>query len=204
MADFEKASQDKLNEESTFYDPEEGVEYEYVEEEEVSEDGVEYEYVEEEEVSEDGVEYEYVEEEEVPEDGVEYEYVEEEEVPEDGVEYEYAEGEELPDGMASFDGEEAGGSGASDGDGMNEIQADGEFAADGSGIEDTEALDAGSEDGEEEDGAEKPKSFFGRLAEATPYEVMVWLAFIFVIVGILLMIMEWMRYDMIVYPDYTK
>ena len=215
MVNFEKTPQDKLNEESTFYDPEEGVEYEYVEEEEVSGDGVEYEYVEEEEVPEDGVEYEYVEEEEVPEDGVEYEYVEEEEVPEDGVEYEYVEeevsedgveyeyvdGEELPDGMAS-DGEAYAADGLAeeaeraglDDEAFGDVSGDGEDSEDGKDAEDGEAGEEG----------EKPRSFFGRLTEATPYEVMIGLAFLFIMIGILLMLMEWMRYEMISYPNYTK
>ena len=229
MVNFEKTPQDKLNDESTFYDPEEGVEYEYVEEEEVSGDGVEYEYVEEEEVPEDGVEYEYVEEEEVPEDGVEYEYVEEEEVPEDGVEYEYVEeevpedgveyeyveeevsedgveyeyvdGEELPDGMAS-DGEAYAADGLAeeaeraglDDEAFGDMSGDGEDSEDGKDAEDGETGEEG----------EKPRSFFGRLTEATPYEVMIGLAFLFIMIGILLMLMEWMRYEMISYPNYTK
>ncbi len=185
MADFDKNPQDEFQNQDAEYEMEDGVEYEYVEEEE---EGVEYEYVEEEEVAEDGVEYEYVDGEEYETEEVTEEYAEE-----DGVEYEYVEGEEyatdedLPDGMMSETGESG-------------EETASEMASDAEGSEYGE----GEESEEEGDGenADKPKSFFAKLTEATPYEVMIALAFIILVIGILLMLFQWMGYDMIVYPKY--
>ena len=89
------------------------------------------------------------------------------------------EGDELPDGMAA------------------EAEEPSENA-EGTAEESSEGEEEASDDSDEE----KPKSFFGRLAEATPYEVMIWLSFFIVLTGILLMLLEWLSYDMIVYPKY--
>ncbi len=220
MADFENKPQD-----DEYQIEDENFEYEYVDENGNPVDGnVEYEYVEEENAPEEsGVEYEYVEEMDETgdgiEDGVEYEYVDENGDPasESALGYEYVDedGNPITDGSADLAeyGEEVGSADNLDDlpDGMsaeyetaeNEGFVSDDYSEtliDDSAVSEDEVLDDETED--EDEGEEKPKSFFGKLGESTPYEVMIWLSFLFLMAGILLMLFEWMGYDMIVYPKY--
>ncbi len=145
MTDFEKDPQDEFQNQDAEYEMEDGVEYEYVEEEEGAEG------------NEDGVEYEYV-------DGEEY-------VDED-----------LPDGMTVVSEES-----------VEETESD-----------DSEYAEEEIEEDVEGENADKPKSFFAKLGEAMPYEVMIALSFIILVIGILLMLIHWMSYDMQTYPKYPS
>ena len=163
------------------------IEYEYEEEapaeetvEYVDEDGNPVEY-EEEAPAEETVEY-------VDEDGnpVEYEY--EEETPaEEGVEYVDEDGNPVPYGADAMD-----------------VLPDG-MSAEAETPESEYTGEEGEEsEDDEEDDVEKPKSFFGKLGETSPYEIMIWLAFFILLAGVILMLVKWMSYDMIVYPKYPS